>query len=453
LFFVKLVGTKMKRFARLVAFALVILPLVGNAGENEWTYVGLYPEMVTDIIVHPNNPDILYVSAFDVFYDTTREGGIFKTTDHGLTWDTLGFRHYRVNDLAFDPQHPETLWAACEVSGAFRSTDGGASWENRSEGLYLGGVDDFGALAIAVSPFDPSLLICGGGSDVADGWLYRSTDGGALWTWIDVDWGYCYKVVFDSLFPGRILVLDNFHVLRIWVSEDSGISFRQVPGNQDVADLALDPFRQNWLWSMGSRSFLYSPDAGSTWIEPDTSFPPQGYLGLFAEVSQDRLNRVYTTTSGRVFQTRDGGLTWLELLAGWPTQSRSIDAISVVARRPDELWAGLYYHGILSYTAIDSTGGIDSFGEEPLGFGLDVWPNPATSVVYLSMSQRAVSGTFSLYNILGQTVLSVALRHDNRVQAIVFPNALPSGTYFAAFVPNEQAGDLLVKTHRIVILK
>jgi len=71
----------------------------------------------------------------------------------------------------------------------------------------------------------------------------------------------------------------------------------------------------------------------------------------------------------------------------------------------------------------------------------------------LGVSPKPLSGQFLLYNILGQVVLSVPLRHDNGVQAIVLPGALPSGTYFAGFLPIEQSGNLLAKTHRIVIVK
>lgn len=444
---------------RVATLALLLaLQSLANAGENEWTYVGLYPERVTDIVVHPNDPNILYVSAFDVFYDTTREGGIFKTTDHGLTWDTMGFRHYRVNDLAFDPQHPETLWAACgmfswgEVNGAFRSTDGGSTWERRSEGLYLGGPTGLGVTSIAVSPFDSDLLVCTGANPEGYGWVSRTTNGGELWTEVDVRNNGYKKVVFDSLFLGRIFVLETFLEV-LWVSEDSGATFRTLPAADYIDDYALDPFRRNWLWTISLFSFLYSRDAGSTWVEPDSSFPPDPYWGQFVRVSPDRMNTVYATTLGRVFQTEDAGATWLEFVEGWPTHARTINAISIVASSPTELWAGLKYHGILSYTAVDTSSIIESSGPQALRTNLELYPNPATNILYLSISSGPFSGTFSLYNILGQRVLSIPFSQPSGLQAVHLPQTLPSGTYFGSLTPLGQSRTLPTNAHPVIIVK
>ncbi len=443
---------------QMVSFAAGLLVFVGlfasspaYAGENEWTYVGLYPEMVTDIIVHPNNPNILYVSAYDVFYDTTCEGGIFKTTDHGLTWDTLGFRHYRVNDLALDPQHPETLWAACDMAGAWRSTNGGASWENRSNGLPLGGADWLGAVYIAVSPFEPDLLMCAGTSAYAPlGWLCRTTDGGEQWRWVVFDWPRrpFNKVEFDSLSLGRVFADDPAEEI-IWVSEDSGSVFHAISAPDYIDDFALDPFRRDWLWCIGPYSFLYSPDAGSTWVEPDTSFPPNPYWGQLVRVSPVRISTIYATDYLRVYQSDDDGLTWLELAEGW--QIGNIKAMSVGVGFPIELWAGI--HGLLSYTVVDTSNAAQLTGSQTLVVGSELYPNPASGVFYLDFSLVPLSSTFSLYNVLGQRVLSVPLPKSNGVHAIHLPGTLPSGIYFGVFSQAQSLETISMKANRIAVVK
>jgi len=448
----------MKRFARVVFCAVVVLPIVASAGENEWTYVGLYPQIVQDILVRPNNPDVLYAAASDYWFTPILEGGIFKTTDHGLTWDTLGFQDYLVNDLAFDPQHPETLWAACgmltggevELAGAFRSTDGGNTWERRSAGLFLGGPDGIGVTSIAVSPFDGNLLMCTGADPAGWGWLARTTNGGELWTEVGYPDAAHGKVLFDSLCPGRVFAT-AYGTLA--VSEDSGLTFRYLFEGPCLPDFELDPFRRDWIWGIERESFLYSPDAGSTWIEPDTTFPPEPELGLFVRVSSDRVNTIYATGFGAVFQTQDGGLTWLELYEGWPTQHSSIEGISIVAGGPDELWAGLRDYGILSYTVVDTSSVTESSGTKPVGFGLQIWPNPATSILHISMTPQALSGIFSLYNILGQRVFSIPLSQFDGEQILPLPDALPCGTYFGIFTPARSSLSLSIKANRVVVVK
>ncbi len=161
----------------LIFWMTVLLCSTANAGINEWTYVGLAPEYITDIEVHPTNPDIIYVSALDVFFDSTREGGLFRTIDHGLTWDTLGFRFTDVWDIAIDPASPNIIWIADEF-GAYRSTDFGDSWSLQSEGIYLGPPEDYGPRKIAICPYDPNYLMCATSSDIGEGFYYWSTNGG-----------------------------------------------------------------------------------------------------------------------------------------------------------------------------------------------------------------------------------------------------------------------------------
>ncbi len=441
------------KYFRIILLIVCLSSTLAIAGENEWTYVGLYPEYITDIVIHPNCPETLYVSASDIWWDSTREGGIFKTTDHGLTWDTVGLRHLWPQDLAFDPQHPETLWAAVYMAGTWRSIDGGTSWENRSNGLYLGGVDSYGAVTIAVSPFDPNLLICGGECATGPGWLYRTTNGGELWTHVDIGFNDSFpKVIFDSLSPGRIFAIDGSRP-AIWVSEDSGATFQEILTPFYVHDLVLDPFRRDWLWSMEFYAFRYSSDAGSTWIEPNSSFPPEGYSGGFVRVSPSRINTVFATDHVRVFQTEDGGLGWHEFSEGWPVQYSSIDAISVVATSPTELWAGLTYYGILSYTVVDTSNVVESSGPEANEMNLSIYPNPANNILYLNISPSRFSGNFSLYNILGQRVFCIPLPRSNSVHAIALPHTLPSGTYFGSFIPQVQQANIPAKAYPVVIVK
>lgn len=97
------------------------------------------------IILHPTNPDILWVAALGHLYSPNRERGIFKTTDGGATWKNVLFVNENAGgiDLVIDPTNPQNLWGATwererrawnfdgsgPGSGIWKSTDGGDTWQ------------------------------------------------------------------------------------------------------------------------------------------------------------------------------------------------------------------------------------------------------------------------------------------------------------------------------------
>ena len=123
-----------------------------DAGKS-WTHMGLEATRMTGhIVIHPTDPDIVYVAAMGRLWGRNEERGIFKTTNGGRTWnkvlyvdDTTGF-----NDVQMQPGRPDVLYAAAwqrfrygggdmaesgRSSGIFKTTDGGRNWTRLSAGL------------------------------------------------------------------------------------------------------------------------------------------------------------------------------------------------------------------------------------------------------------------------------------------------------------------------------
>ena len=114
-----------------------------------WTYKGL-PEShhIGRIILHPTNPDVLWVAVLGHLYSSNEERGVYKTTDGGNTWVKTLFVNDNAGaiDLIIHPENPDELYAATwertrrawnftesgEGSGIFKSTDGGNNWERLS---------------------------------------------------------------------------------------------------------------------------------------------------------------------------------------------------------------------------------------------------------------------------------------------------------------------------------
>lgn len=115
-----------------------------NDGET-WDYMGL-PEShhIGRILIHPNDPNTVFVAALGHLYSPNKERGVYKTTDGGKTWNKVLFANENAGavDLAFDPQDPNTIYAATwertrrawdflesgKESAIYKSTDNGETW-------------------------------------------------------------------------------------------------------------------------------------------------------------------------------------------------------------------------------------------------------------------------------------------------------------------------------------
>src|SRR5262249_44827119 len=138
-------------------------------GGKTWQYKGLKKSyQIGKIVIHPQNPDIVYVAALGRLYGPSEERGLYKTTDGGKTWQRIWFQDDKtgVLDLVIRPANPEVLilasWErlrdefdsfvgdakvppAADVyapvkshspsNGLFKSTDGGATWKRLTKGL------------------------------------------------------------------------------------------------------------------------------------------------------------------------------------------------------------------------------------------------------------------------------------------------------------------------------
>ncbi len=115
-------------------------------GGRTWEFLGLAETRhIGRIVIHPQNPDIVYVAAVGHLWGANPERGVFKTTDGGKTWSRVLFADENTGaiDLVMDPGDPRTLFAAMYQrrrtafgfngggpgSGIYRTTDGGASWQ------------------------------------------------------------------------------------------------------------------------------------------------------------------------------------------------------------------------------------------------------------------------------------------------------------------------------------
>ncbi len=144
-------------------------------GGRSWTRMGLeLTRTIHRIIIHRDNPDILYVAAHGTAWGNSEERGVYKTTDGGKTWSRILFTNNSSGcaELIADPSNPDKLFAAMwdyrrqpwtfrsggPGSGLFVTLDGGKTWTKRTDkdGLPKG---ELGRIGLAISKSKPSVFL------------------------------------------------------------------------------------------------------------------------------------------------------------------------------------------------------------------------------------------------------------------------------------------------------
>jgi len=165
-------------------------------GGESWRHLGLEKTRhIGKVEVHPENPDVVYVAALGNLWAPNPERGVFRSTDGGATWEKVLYvdEYTGAVDMVMDPLHPEILFAATyqrlrrtwgfngggSGSGIYKTTDGGESWVELTNGIPAG---DKGRIGLAIAASDPRIL--NARIEYADNekqGTYRSEDGGATW--------------------------------------------------------------------------------------------------------------------------------------------------------------------------------------------------------------------------------------------------------------------------------
>lgn len=142
-----------------------------DAGKT-WRNVGLEDSWhIGEIVVHPSNPDIVFVAVMGKFWSDSKDKGIYKTENGGESWERVLYVNEttRANDIVIAPSNPSIVYASMwdnnnnedlkesvygPNSGVYKSIDGGNTWKHLINGFPKG--DKLGRIGIAVSYQDPN---------------------------------------------------------------------------------------------------------------------------------------------------------------------------------------------------------------------------------------------------------------------------------------------------------
>jgi photosystem II stability/assembly factor-like uncharacterized protein len=342
---------KYYKYQALAAIILLLTPcLKGKAAENQWFTSGPAGGNIKPITFHPNDHNTIFVGAIGI--------GIYKSTNQGGDWEQLPCSGLDrgVWSIFINPYSPDTMYSGTS-RGIYKSSDSGMTWNM----LYPPIPNN--PYALLMHPLWPNVLFAGfwGG--------YVSTDGGLTWQSFNVPYADIVDFAVDPWNPNTVYFIGgNFPAGRgIYKSTDLGVTWGSIQNNLDSTgfgrDLAIDPRNSQILYLARSQSahegahcLSKSTNGGDSWED----ITPPGTTDSIVTgviVSSENHNTVFITTSlDGVFNSTDGGRTWLKKNAGL----RSLECNTVEI----DTVSGYLFLGTVRDGVYKSTNGGDSW--EPI---------------------------------------------------------------------------------------
>jgi photosystem II stability/assembly factor-like uncharacterized protein len=167
-----------------------------NDGGETWKHLGLTNSWhISEIAIHPTNPDIALVAVLGKFWSNNPERGIYRTENGGSTWEHVLYVNDQTgaNDIVISPSNPSIMYASMwqhspEVnglgSGVYKSEDAGKTWEKVMKGMIQDA--NVGRIGLAVSYTNPDKLYAlmdhrNRGEEEGAAKFFQSLDGGKNW--------------------------------------------------------------------------------------------------------------------------------------------------------------------------------------------------------------------------------------------------------------------------------
>jgi len=332
---------------------------------------------------------------------TTYNDSLYNKLHYRLVGPFRGGRSAAVTGI---PGKPTLFYMGATGGGVWRTTDGGSTWENISDGYFGGSIG-----AVAVSQSDNNVIYVGGGEvtvrgNVSHGYgMWKSLDAGKTWKQIGLENSrHIPRIAIHPENPDLVYaavmgdLYQSTEERGVYRSKDGGKTWEKIlfaNANAGAVDLCMDPnnprvlFASTWrirrtpynLSSGGEGSGLWkSTDGGDTWEEISRKPGlPKGTLGIIGvSVSAANSSRIYAiieADQGGVFRSDDGGETWQKTNDDRSLRQRAWYYTRIYADTQDE---DIVY--VLNVAYHKSTDGGHSFesANAPHGDHHDLWIAP-----------------------------------------------------------------------------
>jgi photosystem II stability/assembly factor-like uncharacterized protein len=235
-----------------------------NGGDN-WRHIGLDgTERFSAIVVHPENPNIVYAAAMGKAWSANKERGVFKSVDGGKTWDKILFVNNTTgsSSISLHPEDPSIIYAGMydylrkpwhfrsggTGSGLYKSVDAGRTWTQLTDPLLNNGLPGkklIGRIDVDISISNPEIIYAMIESE-EDGELWRSDNGGNTWVMVS---------------DNQLINNRPFYYTTLFVSPDNAFNVWALAGSLYLSENGGKDFSRNMGSTFG--------DHHAFWIDPE----------------------------------------------------------------------------------------------------------------------------------------------------------------------------------------
>ncbi|MEP1096398.1 MAG: glycoside hydrolase [Cyclobacteriaceae bacterium] len=404
---------------------------------------------VGDLAVSPSHPDVLYVGTGEGLHrpDLAVGDGMFKSTDGGKNWTHIGLDDVQqISRVIVHPTNPDIVfvaglghpYGANKMRGVFRSMDGGRTWEKT---LYIN--DNTGAVQVEFDPNNSQILFADMWEHQEGPWenakfsgpnsgLFKSIDGGTTWRKVenglpsaDQGLGRIGVAISRSNSKRMYATVDARENGGIYLSEDAGESWTLVNDNRrlwgrgsDFAEVKVHPKDQNTLF-IGNIASYKSSDGGKSWTSLKGAPGGDDYHRIWINPLYPDI-MIFAADQGATI-TVNGGITW----SSWYNQPTSqLYHVATDNQFPYWVYGGQQESGAIG-VASRGTGGQISF-RDWMGVGADeyayVAPDPNDhSIVYGGRVIRFDKKTGQSQNVAPEILRSGNIRFLRSMPLLFHP--------------------------------
>jgi photosystem II stability/assembly factor-like uncharacterized protein len=264
-----------------------------DAGRT-WVHLGLRDgQQIPALVVDPRDPDRLFAAVLGHPYGPNAERGVFRSTDGGQTWVKVLYQNENIGayDVDLDPGNPDVVYASLweerqgpweydnlyggEAGGLYKSTDGGNTWHQLTNGLPEHVVQ----LNLAIAPSDPSRLYAVLSTTLESPYesgeglgFFRSDDAGASWYRVTTDprpvmligGGDLPMPAVDPRNPD-IVYSTSIVTVRSTDGGRTWTSIRGAPGGDDYQNIWINPNDPSIIFLASDQGAIISVDNGQSW--------------------------------------------------------------------------------------------------------------------------------------------------------------------------------------------
>lgn len=308
-------------------------------GAESWRLSSLYNANIKGVAVHPiaSKTAIAAIEGYGYHVAVTYDGG--------NSWNYLTGSPTNLGAVSIDPQNPETIWAGdgyqyAEHFDVHKSTDGGQNWD-RIRLYNCSGGCDAGISDILINIQNSDKILAG--MDGLGAILFRSTDGGLTWQFMQISSTALAADPNDPnvIYTGKRRVGQIFRIDNVWENMIGVTEITPESGIGDIRDIEVDS---------KSRVYVAASDGLRRWdsiVWTKLNGLPTSDIKALAIDRSVNPEIVYVGTGEEgVFASKDGGFTWVSFSEG--LGNLSITKLSLSKSQPKILYAGTTYGGVWS---------------------------------------------------------------------------------------------------------